>query len=98
MIITGLEYALMGAWALQTLSAAVSAMPKPAGPGWYSFWYKFLHQMTNSLDEAFERKFDIAMPRVVDETATEPTEPSESQLPATPATPVTPVTPSQTSH
>lgn len=33
MVITGIEYALMGAWALQTLSAAVSAMPKPAGPG-----------------------------------------------------------------
>lgn len=92
MVITGIEYALMGAWALQTLSAAVSAMPKPAGPGWYSFWYKFLHQMTNSLDEAFERKFDIVMPRVVDETITEP---SESQDTVTPANLTDP---SQTSH
>lgn len=69
MVITGVEYMLAGMWVLQTLSAAVSAMPTPKTEGWYSFLYKFAHSMTNNLDAYFEKHFNVVMPRVVDETA-----------------------------
>jgi hypothetical protein len=70
MYLTGIEQMLIGAWLLQTISAAVSAMNKPKKDyGAYLYMYRFLHQMTNSLDSWFESKFNVAMPRVVDETA-----------------------------
>lgn len=69
MIITPLEWVLAGMWILQTISAAVSAMPRPKTEGWYSWFYKFSHQLTNNLDQWFEQKYGMAMPHVVDETA-----------------------------
>lgn len=88
MIITGIEQMLIGAWALQTLSAAVSAMGKPKKDyGAYLYLYKFAHSITNNLDSWFEQKFNVVMPRVTDETAiTQPTE----TLPATVNTTVNP--------
>lgn len=72
MEITPVEYLFAGMWILQTLSAAVSAMPKPKGEGWYSWLYAFAHQMTNNLDSYFEARFHVAMPRATDAT-TDPT-------------------------
>lgn len=69
--LTPIEYVLAGMWILQTVSAAVSAMPKPHKEGWYSWFYKFTHQLTNNLDQWFEQKYDMAMPRVTDESATQ---------------------------
>lgn len=80
MVLTPLEWVMMGAWGLQTLSAAVSAMPKPKREGVYSFFYIFLHQITNSLDAAFEKKFGIVMPRVVDESAKQTVTTPESKI------------------
>jgi hypothetical protein len=63
------ENMLIGAMLLQTLSAAVGSMSKPRKDyGWYCWFYKFSHQLTNLVDAAFEKKFNVAMPRVIDET------------------------------
>jgi hypothetical protein len=91
MLPTFVEQMLMGAMVLQTISAAVGSMSKPKREdGWYCWFYKFTHQLTNLVDAAFEKKFNVAMPRVVDETATEivitptahKTTPTESSTPS----------------
>lgn len=72
MVVTPLEYMMAGMWILQTISSLVSSMNKPKrNDGAYLFFYKFSHSMTNNLDAWFEHKFDVNMPRVVDETATQ---------------------------
>lgn len=75
MVLTPLEYTVAGIFALQVLTAAVSAMNPPMktyGP--YLYMYKFLRQVTNLADAAFEKKFNVVMPRVdqpVTQTATQ---------------------------
>jgi hypothetical protein len=60
-----------GYWLLYAISAAVSAMPAPSKPtGWYAFWFKFLRQMTNATNAAFEQKFHMTLPSVVEQTPT----------------------------
>ena len=64
------EWVLLAGVFLQTLTAAVNSMNEPRKDyGTYLFFYRFLRQMMNIADETFEKKFNIAMPRVVDETA-----------------------------
>lgn len=70
MVISTFDWVLLAALALQELTAAVKSMNVPQkSSGAYCFWYKFLRQSMNIADETFEKKFNITMPRVVDETA-----------------------------
>lgn len=74
MHISPLELVMAGYWLLYALSAAVSAMPpSKSTDGWYAFWYRFLRQMTNATNAAFEQKFHLTLPAVTDTTPTNPT-------------------------
>jgi hypothetical protein len=69
MFVTGIEQMLMGVMALQTLTALVGSMSKPKREdGFYAYWYRFFHVWTNMIDAYFEKKYDMPMPRVVDES------------------------------
>jgi len=54
---------------MQVLTAAVQSMNTPRKDyGAYLFFWKFLRQTMNIADETFEKRFNMAMPRV-NETA-----------------------------
>jgi hypothetical protein len=81
MVINPFEWILLTGGILQALSAAVSSMSKPKKEdGIYAFWYRFLHLEINNVSSYFEHKYNIAMPRVVDETALQTVTTPESKI------------------